>query len=120
VPCYSDDCPIAGKNEASVERFLSALRAHGFEFTKEEGPFEFLRIKHECNDKAKMFTLTQMGLINKIAAVTGLEKCNHNHVPTTQLVLGTNPDGKLMAERWSYASVVGSRAEVPHGLGILV
>jgi hypothetical protein len=88
VACYSDDCPIVAKNEAAVERFLSALRARGFEFTKEEGLFEYLGIKLERNDEKKTFTLTQTGLIDKIAAVTGLENCNHNRVPTTQLALG--------------------------------
>jgi hypothetical protein len=104
VACYSDDLPIVAKDEAAVERFLSALRARGFEFTKEEGLFEYLGIKLE-NDEKKTFTLTQTGLIDKIAAVTGLENCNHNRVPTTQLALGSDPDGKRLNEKWSYASV---------------
>jgi hypothetical protein len=99
VACYSDDCPIVAKNEAVVERFLSVLRGRGFEFTKEEGLFEYLGIKLEHNDKKKTFTLTQTGLSNKIAAVTGLENCNHNRVPTTQLALGSDPDGKPMNEK---------------------
>jgi hypothetical protein len=107
VACYSDELPIVAKNEAAVERFLSALRARSFEFTKEEGLFEYLGIKLERNDEKKTFTLTQTGLIEKIAAVTGLENCNHNRVPTTQLALGSDPDGKPMNEKWSYSSVVG-------------
>jgi hypothetical protein len=107
VACYSDDLPIVAKNEAAVERFLSALRARGFEFTKEEGLFEYLGIKLERNDEKKTFTLTQTGLIDKIAAVTGLENCSYNRVPTTQLALGSDPDGKPMKENWGYASVVG-------------
>jgi hypothetical protein len=70
------------RNEAAVERFLSVLRGHGFEFTKEEGLFEYLGIKLKRDDEKKMFMLTQTGLIDKIAAVTGLENCNHNRVPT--------------------------------------
>jgi hypothetical protein len=95
------------RNEAAVERFLWALRGQGFEFTKEEGLFEYLGINLECNDVKKTFTLTQTGLIDKIAAVTGLENCSHNRVPTTQLVLGSDLDGKPMKENWGYASVVG-------------
>jgi hypothetical protein len=56
VACYSDDLPIVAKNEAAVERFLSALRGHGFEFTKEEGLFEYLGIKLKRNDEKKTFT----------------------------------------------------------------
>jgi hypothetical protein len=107
VACYSDDLPIMAKNEAAVEWFLSALRGRGFEFTKEEGLFEYLGIKLEHNDEKKTFTPTQTGLIDKIAAVTGLENCNHNLVLTTQLALGSDPDGKPMNEKWGYASVVG-------------
>jgi hypothetical protein len=107
VACYSDDCPIVAKNEAAVEWFLSVLRAHAFEFTKEEGLFEYLGIKLECNDEKKMFMLMQTGLIDKIAVVTGLENCNHNHVRTTQLALGSDPDGKPMNEKWGYASDIG-------------
>jgi hypothetical protein len=72
VACCSDDLPIMAKNKAAVEHFLSALRGRGFEFTKEEGLFEYLGIKLERNDENKMFTLTQTGLIDKIAAITGL------------------------------------------------
>jgi hypothetical protein len=107
VACYSDDCPIMAKNEAAVERFLSALQGHRFEFTQEEGLFEYLGIKLKHNDKKKTFTLTQTVLIDKIAAVTGLENCSHNQVPTTQLALVSDPDGKPMNEKWGYASVVG-------------
>jgi hypothetical protein len=107
VACYSDECPIMAKNEAAVEQFLSALQARGFKFTKEEGLFKYLGIKLQRNDKKKTFTLTQTGLIDKIAAVTGLENCNHNRVPTTQLALGSDLDGKPMNEKWGYTSVVG-------------
>jgi hypothetical protein len=86
---------------------MLAVRGRGFEFTKEEGLFEYLGIKLEYNNEKKTFTLTQTGLIDKIAVVTGLENCSHNHVPTTQLALGSDLDGKLMNEKWGYASVVG-------------
>jgi hypothetical protein len=86
------------KNKAAVEWFLLALQGHGIEFMKEVGLFDCLK---------KAFTKTKMGLIDKIAAVMGLENCSHNRIPTSQLVLGSDRDGKLMAEKKGYASVIG-------------
>jgi hypothetical protein len=76
VACYCDYEIIVAKDEAVVVPFLAALTDRGFEFTKEEGLFEYLGIKMMRNDSAHMFTLTQMGLIKKIAMVTGLTASN--------------------------------------------
>jgi hypothetical protein len=43
--------------------------------------------------------------VHTIAAVMGLENCNHNRVP--KLALGLDPDGKPMDVKWGYRSVVG-------------
>ena len=51
--------------------------------------------------------LTQKGLISKIINVTGMQGCNPNHVPATQVALGSDPDGDPMHEIWSYSSVIG-------------
>jgi hypothetical protein len=51
--------------------------------------------------------LTQTGLIEKIAGVTGLAQSNANKLPAPQVALGSDPDGEPIKERWNYASVVG-------------
>jgi hypothetical protein len=107
VACYCDDDVIVAKDEAVVDRFLAALTDRGFEFTKEEGLFEYLGIKMTRNDSTGTFTLTQTGLIEKIATVTGLTASNGNQVPAAQVALGSDPDGEPMKESWNYASVVG-------------
>jgi hypothetical protein len=84
VACYCNDDVIVAKDEAVVDQFL-ALTNHGFEFTKEEGLFEYLGIKMTRNDSTSTFTLTQMGLIEKIAMVTGLTASNGNRVPALKL-----------------------------------
>ena len=48
----------------------------------------------------------QKGLIAKIINVTGMQGCNPNHVPATQVALGSNPEGDMMKEVWSYSSVI--------------
>jgi hypothetical protein len=105
VACYCNDDVIVAKDEAVVDQFL-ALTNRGFEFTKEEGLFEYLGIKMTRNDSTSTFTLTQMGLIEKIAMVTGLTASNGNRVPAAQVALGSDPDGEPMKEGWNYASVV--------------
>ena len=36
-----------------------------------------------------------------------MQGCNPNHVPATQVALGSDPDGDPMHEIWSYLSVIG-------------
>ena len=40
-------------------------------------------------------------------SVTGMQGCNPNHVPATQVALGSDPDGDPMHEIWSYSSDIG-------------
>ena len=51
--------------------------------------------------------LTQGGLINKIIAATGMEESRPNLLPASTTTLGSDPDGELMTETWSYPSIVG-------------
>ena len=51
--------------------------------------------------------MTQQGLIKKIVATAGLENCRPNWTPASQLALGSDPEGAIMDEEWSYSSVVG-------------
>jgi hypothetical protein len=95
------------KDEVVVDRFLAALTDRRFEFTKEEGMFEYLGIKMTRNDSTGTFTLTQTGLIEKIATVTGLTASNGNRVPAAQVALGSDPNGEPMKESWNCALVVG-------------
>jgi hypothetical protein len=69
--------------------------------------FEYLGIKLTRDDAAGTFTLMQTGVIEKIAAVTGLTHSNANKLPAPQVALGSDPDGKPIKEKWNCASVVG-------------
>jgi hypothetical protein len=107
VGCYCDDVVVVARDEAAVSKFLANLKNRGFEFTKEEGLFKYLGIKLTRDDTAGTFTLTQTGLIEKIAGVTGLTQSSANKLPAPQVALGSDPDGEPIKEKWNYASVVG-------------
>jgi hypothetical protein len=59
------------------------------------------------NDSTSRFTLTQTGLIEKIATITGLTASNGNRVPAAQVTLGSDPNGEPMKESWNYTLVAG-------------
>ena len=55
----------------------------------------------------RMIELTQYGLIDRVIKVTGMENGNPSHIPANPETLGSDKDGEVFAEPWSYASVVG-------------
>ena len=81
-----------------IDKFVNRLTARGFELTREGSFSEFLGIKFTKDPVTKSVTMTQKGLIKKIIAATGMEDCNPNWTPTTQLALGKDPDGEPMNE----------------------
>ena len=52
-------------------------------------------------------TMTPPGLIKKVIETTGMELCSANKTPTSQTVLGSDPELPAIKEAWKYASVVG-------------
>ena len=107
IVLYVDDLGIAYSNSDDVEAFFANLANMGFEFTREGSFTNFLGIKFERDEANNTVTLTQKGLIQKIIAATGMEDCNPNWTPATQLALGIDPDGEPTNETWSYPSIVG-------------
>jgi hypothetical protein len=84
---------------------LFNLRELDFELTEEVSFTSFLGIKFDRI--STNITMTQAGLINRIAEATGMVDCNRYHTPTTQEVLGSAPDGPSMKEEWNYRSIIG-------------
>jgi hypothetical protein len=76
-----------------------------FELT-EEGEFsKFLGIEFKRNNNT--ITMTQSGLIDRIAEATGLTSSNPNHTPTQQEAIGKDINGPTMTDTWAYRSIVG-------------
>lgn len=106
VVLYVDDAIICAKNEALADKLVDDLRAMHFTLTREGTFAEYLGIKFEKRSDGS-YLLTQRGLTEKIIEATGLNDANPNWMPTTQLALGTDPDGSAMKENWKYSSIVG-------------
>jgi hypothetical protein len=107
VVLYVDDAGIAAPDPKYIDEFIAELRRRKFDLTKEGSFTEFLGIKFTEDKEAGTITLTQKGLINKIIAATGLEKCNPNWIPASPLSLAMDTNGDPMMEEWSYPSIVG-------------
>ena len=107
VVLYVDDLGIAYCNQKDLDSLFRHLESRGLDFTREGSFTDFLGIRFERNSVDNTITLTQKGLIKKIIEATGMEDCNPNWVPASQLSLGIDPDGPPMSESWSYPSIVG-------------
>jgi hypothetical protein len=105
--CYVDDVGLAATDKSLIDQLVQDFEARGFELTREGSFSEFLGIKMVKNGSSGTLELTQKGLIQKVIKATGMEHCNGNWTPATQVGLGTDPDGEPMAESWGYSSVVG-------------
>jgi hypothetical protein len=105
IVVFVDDCAISYRSEVDYHKLIADLRKLNFELT-EEGDFsKFLGI--DFTKKENKILMTQTGLINRIAAATGLTSSNPNHTPTQQEALGKDLEGLPMTDTWSYRSVVG-------------
>ena len=104
---YVDDCGVAAPNKELIDAFVQRLKDAGFELTQEGDFSEYLGIKFERDNSNNTIKMTQPGLIDKIIKSTGMEECNPNRVPCTQVGLGSDPDGSPMKEQWQYSSIVG-------------
>ena len=107
VICYVDDAGIAAEDPKAIDQLIQSLIDLNFELTREGSFTEFLGIKIENDSKQGTISLTQKGLIQKVIEATGMSDCNPNWTPTTQLGLGSDPDGPPMKETWGYSSIVG-------------
>ena len=105
IVIFVDDCAISFKNDSDYIKLIKDLRELGFELT-EEGDFtKFLGINFERTNSK--ITMTQTGLIDRIATATGLSNSNANHTPTTQEALGKDIEGPAMKDNWNYRSIIG-------------
>ena len=88
-----------------IDKVLELLKDE-FEMTVEGDVMAFLGIqfKHLSGGEIKM---QQIGLVERVLKVTGLQDCSPDKTPTSQNPLGTDKNGLEFAEQWSYSLVVG-------------
>ena len=104
---YVDDCGVVAPNQQDIDDFVERLNKAGFELTQDGDFGEYLGIKFHLDTDNNTITMTQPGLTKKIITAAGMEDCNPNRTPAGQACLGSDPDGPLMKEKWSYSSLVG-------------
>jgi len=104
---YVDDAGIAAPERKHILDFVEELRQMGFDLDIEGEFSSYLGIKiEELPDGSRC--MSQPGLIDKIIKTMGMEKCNPNKTPATQVALASDPDGKPFDQSmWSYPSIVG-------------
>ena len=104
---YVDDAGIAAPNKEDVYKFVEELRNEGFDLEIEGEFTEYLGIGIEELSDGSLH-MSQQGLIEKIIKTTKMTDCNPNWTPTTQVPLGSDPDGELFDQvDFNYASIVG-------------
>ena len=104
---YVDDAGIAAPLQSIIDDFVKELRDHGFDLDIEGKFSSYLGIGIQSFEDGTCH-MTQKGLIKKIIKTTKMGNCNPNWTPSTQLALGSDPDGELYDHsQFNYASIVG-------------
>ena len=104
---YVDDAGISAPSKDVINDFVSQLKDLGFDLDIEDDFNSYLGIGIEefANGSRHM---TQKGLIKKLLQATDMTDCNPNWCPTTQVALGSDPEGEPYDQKqFNYASVVG-------------
>ena len=101
-----DDVGAAAPSDDITHNFVADLKSCSFKLTKEGTFFEYLGIKFKEDKDARMITLTQKGLIQKILTATGMTNGNPNCHLAAAAALSIDPDGQPYQEKWNYTSVV--------------
>ena len=103
---YVDDCGISAPTQQRIDEFVKGLQDLNLELTMEGTFEEFLGIKFKTNADGSI-ECTQKGLIQKTLQAAGMEDCKPNATPTTQVALGSDPEGEPMDEKWNYRGICG-------------
>jgi hypothetical protein len=111
IAVYVDDCGIAASDQKHIDALIAGLRSRGFTLHIEGKFEEFLGIGIDRGpDFIGRIHMTQKGLIKKVIHYTGMDECNPNWTPASQVALGADADSSEKHEdcfKWSYATAVG-------------
>jgi hypothetical protein len=111
IAVYVDDCGIAASDQKHIDALIAGLRSRGFTLHIEGKFEEFLGIGIDRGpDCIGRIHMTQKGLIKKVIHYTGMDDCNPNWTPASQVALGADADSSEKHKdcfKWSYATAVG-------------
>jgi histone deacetylase 1/2 len=107
--CYVDDCLFFSRDGSNIDAVIESLRQPEpmtFDLNIEDDVAGFLGILMKKKDDGSI-ELIQMGLIDRILKVIGLEDSHVKSMPSDIKALGKDENDEWCSEPWSYASVVG-------------
>ena len=103
---YIDDVGIAAPTQI-MQKFGKELQQEGFNLEIEGDFTKHLGIGIEEQEDGTHH-MSQKGLITKIIKTTKVTDCKPNQTLTTQVALGSDPEGEPYNQKdWNYASLVG-------------
>jgi len=104
---YCDDQIWLSPDNELIEEYVQKLSDLGYDLTLEdEGDiFAFLGINFAQTDG--QIELSQTGLIEKVIKFTGMTNATSKSTPAAEQPLGSDKDGPLFDEEWSYPAAVG-------------
>ena len=103
---YVDDCLFFAKEDTVIDQMIDNLH-QDFELQPETDVTAFLGIQLVRNENTHTITLTQPRLIHRILETCDMIDCHSKTMPTTRIPLGSNDNGPIRKENWSYSSVMG-------------
>jgi hypothetical protein len=105
VLCFVDDLIYVGPDVTKIDTMISNL-GDEFKLTVEEDLSSFLGIQIDIlSDKAML--LTQSGLTTRVLETCLMVDCNSKDTPALSTTLGTDLQGEVFSNEFSYASAVG-------------
>ena len=107
VLSYVDDCLFFGPDAGEIDKVIQDLKKQGMGLTVETGSaYAFLGVDVEPNEDGG-FKMSQTGLIKKILKTVDMQDSNSKATPAASVPLGTDANGEIFNENWSYPQVVG-------------
>ena len=109
---WVDDCIFYSKSKDKIDRIVESLKDE-FLLKREENMAGFLGLNIQHSTDKKTVTLTQVGLIERILQVTGIDDSNHKLASAETTPLCKDIEGEPCQEAWNYRSVVEMMLYLP-------
>ena len=107
VLIYVDDCIFFSKDKENITNMIKALRESGLEIEPEHDMAGFLGVLIDRNNEKGHYTLTQVGLIERIITSLELNGAKGKKTPAEHGALPADKDGEACNESFNYSSIVG-------------
>ena len=107
VLIYVNDCKLFAHNKPDIKTMINKIQHNKLEIKPEHDMARFLEVLVEPNDKGNSFTLTKIGLIDRVIIALSLEGGNRKRAPAEIGALPADKEGEQCNEAFNYTRVVG-------------